>query len=59
MLLSLRLQIATKCACPSVPLGLMRHVETAVDVTRLQPLRTSVSSLEEGGPTMLQQRKSS
>jgi hypothetical protein len=52
MLLSLRLQIATKCACPSVPLGLMRHVETAVDVTRLQPLRTSVSSLE-GGPTML------
>jgi hypothetical protein len=46
MLLSLPLQIATKCACPSVPLGLMRHVETAVDVTRLQPLRTSVSSLE-------------
>src|ERR1700726_597728 len=29
MLLSLPLQIATKCACPSVPLGLMRHVETA------------------------------
>jgi hypothetical protein len=24
----------------------MRHVETAVDVTGLQPLRTSVSSLE-------------
>jgi hypothetical protein len=53
MLLSLPLQIATKCACPSVLSGLMRHVETAVDVTRLQPLRTSVSSLEEGGPTML------